>query len=352
MAASFLSLEVATVERLCQDAAAISFLVPDCLAPEFSYLPGQSLTVRRIVEGRDERRSYSICAPAGRPLRIGVREVPGGRVSGWLVNEVRPGDRIEVAPPTGSFTPDLESSGRHVLIAAGSGITPVLSIASSLLSRSPASEVALFYGNRRSSSVMFADELADLKDAWPSRVQLVHVLSREPQDVELFNGRLDGQKLHALLPLVGDPTEIAHWWLCGPYAMVADATALLDQLGIPAERVHRELFYVEELPPEQHHHAEVPVVANADLTFVLDGRATTTSVLPGDVILDAAQRTRSDVPFACKGGVCGSCRARLKKGDVRMRRNFALEPDELADGFVLTCQAIPVTDEVVVDFDA
>jgi ring-1,2-phenylacetyl-CoA epoxidase subunit PaaE len=348
----FQELTVATVDRLCADAVAVTFDVPPGLAELYRFRPGQSLTLRRVAGGRDERRSYSICSPAGAPPRIGVREVPGGAMSGWLVREVRPGDRIEVQPPAGSFTPDLAAPARHVLIAAGSGITPVLSITASVL-RDPAARVSVLYGNRRADSVMFADDIADLKDAYPARLQLVHVLSREPQEVELFSGRMDADRLRRLLPATCAVDNVDHWWLCGPFGMVTDAAAVLAELSVPSARVHRELFYVEDAPPEQHEHAEQPVAPGAsEVTVVLDGRTSTASV-PGDTpVLDGAQRVRPDLPFACKGGVCGTCRARLVSGEVRMRRNFALDESELAAGYVLTCQSLPVSDEITVDYDA
>jgi ring-1,2-phenylacetyl-CoA epoxidase subunit PaaE len=346
----FHQLTVAGIERLCADAAAVTFTVPAALAGEYAFAPGQSLTVRREIDGRDERRSYSICAPAGGPLRIGVREVPGGAFSGWLVRGVRPGDQVEVATPTGTFTPDLDEPGRHVLIAAGSGITPVLSIAASVL-RNPASSAMVLYGNRRADTVMFADELAELKDRYPSRLELAHVLSREPRGAELFSGRLDAAKLETLLPLLCRPSAVAHWWLCGPFGMVTDAGAVLTGLGVPAERIHRELFYVEELPPEPAHHEE-PGVVGSEITVILDSRRTTVAIPSGSSILEGAQRARPDLPFACKGGVCGTCRARLVTGEARMRRNFALEQSEVDAGFVLTCQAVPVAGELTVDYDA
>jgi ring-1,2-phenylacetyl-CoA epoxidase subunit PaaE len=347
----FHELTVARVDGLCDDAVAITFEVPPELADQYAFRPGQSLTLRRVVDGRDERRSYSICAPAGHSPRIGVREVPGGALSGWLVREVRPGDRIEVQPPSGSFTPDLSTPARHVLIAAGSGITPVLSIAASALA-DERTDAALLYGNRRADSVMFADEVADLKDCYPDRLQLVHVLSREPQEVELFSGRLDADRLRRLLPTLSDVAEVDHWWLCGPYGMVTDAMEVLAELGVPSERVHRELFYVEDVPPEPEHHEEKPLTGGCEVTVVLDGRRTTATI-PADMpVLDGAQLARPDLPFACKGGVCGTCRARVVSGQVRMRRNFALEQAELDAGFVLTCQSMPVSEELTVDYDA
>ncbi len=347
----FHELTVARVDQLCADAVAVTFDIPAGLAEEFRFRPGQSLTLRRFIDGRDERRSYSICAPAGQPLRIGVREVPDGALSGWLVNDVRPGDVIEVQPPSGAFTPDLRVPGRHVLVAAGSGITPVLSITASALADAT-SEATLLYGNRRADTVMFADEIADLKDTYPVRLQLVHVLSREPQEVDLFSGRLDAARLRLLLPAVCDVGDIDHWWLCGPYGMVADAMTVLTELGVPAERVHRELFFVEDAPPEPEQHAEPVLTGGCQATIILDGRRTTTTIPPGTPVLDGAQRVRPDLPFACKGGVCGTCRARLLSGEVRMRRNFALEQSELDAGFVLTCQSMPVSGELIVDYDA
>jgi ring-1,2-phenylacetyl-CoA epoxidase subunit PaaE len=347
----FHELTVVRIDRLCDDAVAITFEVPAELADAYRFRPGQSLTLRRVVDGRDERRSYSICAPAGQAPRIGVREVPHGALSGWLVREVQPGDRIDVQPPSGTFTPDLSTPGRHVLIAAGSGITPVLSIAASALTDAQ-SEATLLYGNRRADTVMFADEIADLKDSYPARLQLAHVLSREPQEADLFSGRLDANRLGRLLPALCDVARTDHWWLCGPYGMVTDAMAVLAELGVPPGRVHRELFYVEDAPPAQEQHTETPLAGGCEATIILDGRQTTTTI-PTDIpVLDGAQLARPDLPFACKGGVCGTCRARVVTGAVRMRRNFALEQAELDAGFVLTCQSLPVTPELTVDYDA
>jgi ring-1,2-phenylacetyl-CoA epoxidase subunit PaaE len=350
VAREFHRLRVAAVERLCEDAVAVTFDVPRELAGHYAFRAGQSLTVRRPADPADQRRTYSICAPEGERPRIGVREVPGGVVSSWLVHEVRPGDEVEVAPPSGTFTPDLEAGGRHVLIAAGSGITPVLSIAASLLRR-PGAQVGVLYGNRRAETVMFAEELADLKDAYPSRLELVHLLSREAREVDLLSGRLDAAKLRTLLPLLIDVPAVEHWWLCGPFGMVTDATAVLTEFGVAPDRIHRELFWVDEAPPELLREERLPDGPASEVTVILDGRSTTATVAEGNTVLDGAQRARPDLPFACKGGVCGTCRGRLVEGEVRMRRNFALEPAELAAGFVLTCQAIPLTAKVVVDYD-
>jgi ring-1,2-phenylacetyl-CoA epoxidase subunit PaaE len=338
---------VERVDRLTDDSAAITFRVPDDLAAEFDFAAGQSLTVRR----GDVRRSYSICAPVGAAPRIGVREVLGGAVSGWLVHQLRAGDVVEVAPPDGSFTPDLAHPAHHVLIAAGSGITPMLSIAASVLAADESSTITMFYGNRRCDTVMFADEVADLKDARPARIQVVHVLSREPQEVELFNGRLDGPRLAELLALTVEVPAVDHWWLCGPLGLVRDAIEVLRGVGVPRERIHRELFWVGEDPPVEVTHVEEAVVDGAAVTVILDGRATTFRLPAGVAVLDGAQKVRPDLPFACKGGVCGTCRARLVAGQATMRRNYALEAAEVAGGQVLTCQTHPVSEAITVDFD-
>jgi ring-1,2-phenylacetyl-CoA epoxidase subunit PaaE len=343
----FHPLTVTAVEPLTDDAAAVTFGVPAELRDTFVFAPGQSLTVRHGAE----RRSYSICAPAGRGPRIGVREVAGGAVSGWLVRQVRPGDVVEVQAPAGSFTPDLSGPGHHVLIAAGSGITPVLSIAASVLGAHPKSRVTLLYGNRRSDTVMFADDIADLKDAYPARMQLVHVLSREAQEVELLAGRLDAGKLRDLLPVTVAVPAVDHWWLCGPLGLVTGAIGVLEEFGVSPGQIHRELFYVGDEPPAEVHHADADGGPGAAVTVILDGRARTVTVPPGVPILDGAQKARADLPFACKGGVCGTCRALVTEGEVTMRRNYALEASELAAGYVLTCQSLPVTETVTVSYD-
>lgn len=348
--ASFHALTVARVDLQTDDSVAITFAVPPDLAEVFAFEAGQSLTVRRVVDGVEHRRSYSICAPAGAAPRIGVREVPGGAVSSWLVHRVRPGDVVEIGPPTGSFRATA-GPGRHLCIAAGSGITPMLSIASTVLTH-PDATVSLLYGNRTTGSVMFAEELADLKDAHPDRLDLVHVLSREPREVELFSGRLDAERLRLLLTTVVPVEPVDHVWLCGPFGLIEDARAVLDELGVPADRVHVEHFYVDQPPPVLRHPDRVVEGVTSQVSVVLDGRRTTSAMARDETVLDAAQRVRSDLPFACKGGVCGTCRARVCDGEVDMVRNFALEPHEVERGFVLTCQSFPVSDEVTVDFDA
>jgi ring-1,2-phenylacetyl-CoA epoxidase subunit PaaE len=347
----FHELTVHSVERLTDDAVAISFDVPDHLAEAYRFAPGQNLALRRWVDGVEHRRQYSICAAAGERPRIGVREIPDGLFSHWLVHEVRPGDVVEVQTPSGSFRADPSVGERHLCIAAGSGITPMLSIAASVLAN-PDTQLTLFYGNRTSQSVMFAEELADLKNRYGARFELFHVLSREPRDVELFSGRLDADRIRALVAAFVPISAVDHVWLCGPHAMIDSARGVLADLGVSPERMHFELFYVDEPPPEFHRPEEELAGETSEVTVVLDGRSTTAQVSRATTVLDGAQRSRTDLPFACKGGVCGTCRALVREGEVDMRRNYALEPGEVAEGFVLTCQSYPVSECVTVDFDA
>jgi ring-1,2-phenylacetyl-CoA epoxidase subunit PaaE len=349
----FHALVVTKVERLTSDSAAVTFAVPDALSDLFAFSCGQFLTIRRGAE----RRSYSICSPVGAAPRIGVREVAGGAVSGWLIREVKPGDVIEVAAPMGTFTPDLSVPGRHVLVAAGSGITPLMSIAASVLAADARSAVTLLYGNRHTRTVMFADEIADLKDAYPARLQVIHVLSREPQEVELHSGRLDRERLAVLAPAAVDIGSVDHWWLCGPHGMISDATGVLGDLGVPAARIHRELFWAGDEPPAPQPSRDAAPTqglapGGATVTVTLDGRSSTFTLPAGTPVLDGAQQIRPDLPFACKGGVCGTCRAKVTHGATAMRRNYALEPSELAADYVLTCQAIPTTDDLTIDYDS
>lgn len=347
----FHTLTVSAVERLCDDAVAVTFAVPDELCERFRFRPGQFLTLRREVDGIEHRRSYSICAPAGQAPRVGVREVSAGLFSRWLVREVSAGDRVDVQEPSGAFTADPANGGRHLLIGAGSGITPLLSIAASVLTH-PDAHVTLLYGNRRTRSVMFVDEIADLKDRYGPRLSVIHVLSREPRDVELFSGRLDAERIRAILTELVPLDALDHAWLCGPLGMVSDAVTVLGELGMDPSRIHRELFYVGEAPPPPDRHRETGETGpTSRVTITLDGRSTTADLPRDRTILDAAEQARSDLPFACKGGVCGTCRALVCAGEADMRRNYALDDDEVAAGFVLTCQTYPTTDTLTVDFD-
>jgi len=354
---TFHPLRVKDVERLTEDAVAITFDVPDDLREDYAYTHGQHLTVRTEVEGVEVRRNYSICAPAtsGR-LRIGVKRLHGGAFSGHATGALRVGDVVEVMTPTGRFFTALDpaQAKHYCAVAAGSGITPVLSIVTTVLEVEPHSSVTLIYGNRTTTSVMFLDELADLKDRYPTRFRLVNVLSREPQEVELFSGRIDAEKMRRLLATLLPPATVDEWFLCGPFAMVEAARDVLQESGVPPARVHTELFHVDgEAPRESTAVDDERAEGSSTVTVTLDGRASTLQVSRAGVrILDAVLDVRADAPYACKGGVCGTCRARLVSGEVTMERNYALEPDEVEAGFVLACQSRPVTDEVSLDFDA
>ena len=352
---AFHSLRVSDVTPLTDDAVAISFDVPPELADEYDFIQGQHLTIRTSLAGDDVRRSYSICSPAkSGSLRIGVKVLPGGHFSGFAAGALKVGDVLEVMTPTGRFyTPlDPANAKHYCAIAAGSGITPVFSIIATTLVEEAKSSVTLIYVNRTSRSIMFLEELEDLKDRYPGRFHLIHVLSREAQDAELLSGRLDAARLTKITETLVPAETVDDWFLCGPYEMVVDLRqALLDQ-GVQPTQVHTELFHVDKSPREPRT-TPVDTGEGADVTITLDGRRSTFKLKSDDVpVLEAALRVRSDAPFACRGGVCGTCRARVVEGAVAMDTNYALEPEEIENGYVLTCQSHPTTDTVKLDFDA
>ena len=345
-------LTVSRVDRLTREAIAVSFEVPPALAEQFAFRAGQHLTLRREMDGQDVRRTYSVCSSAaGGPLRVAVKLLDGGLFSTWAIEHLSCGDELEVGPPSGRFGPTVDATRtrRYGLIAAGSGITPVLSIAATVLDVEPTSEVLLIYGNRTSSDVMLLDELADLKDRWPERLSVLHVLSREQQASELLSGRLDRDRLQRLLATLVPVDSVDEWYLCGPFGMVTDGRQTLLDAGADPAGVHVELFHADPAPPRKR--TRTSSAGLSAVTVMLHGRTTTVQVDPqGEPILEAVLAARSDAPYACKGGVCGTCRARCTSGAVEMDVNYALEPDEIATGVVLTCQAHPTTPEVVLDF--
>ncbi|WP_069813532.1 2Fe-2S iron-sulfur cluster-binding protein [Streptomyces sp. TP-A0874] len=355
---AFHPLRVAEVTRLTDDSVAITLIVPPELRAAYRYSPGQHLTVRHAMDGTEIRRTYSICAPVTEPgsprnLRVGVRLVAGGVFSTYAFKELRPGDVLEVAPPIGRFVLD-PAPGHYAAVVGGSGITPVLSIVSTLLAEEPTARFCLVRSDRTTASTMFLEEVADLKDRWPDRFQLVSVLSREEQQAGLASGRLDEERLTALLPALLPVEEIDRWFLCGPYGLVRSAGRALRGLGVGRRRVHQEIFHVDEgtdAVPTTPVPSGSAGPARSSLTATLDGRSGSWPVGEGETLLDAVLRNRPDAPYACKGGVCGTCRARLVSGEVRMDRNFALEPEELASGHVLACQSRPLTERVELDFD-
>ncbi|WP_395694855.1 1,2-phenylacetyl-CoA epoxidase subunit PaaE [Nocardioides sp.] len=352
MSATFHPLRVAAIDELTEDAVALTFDVPPDLAGQFAFEPGQHLSIRG---GDDVRRSYSICTPpSAGVLRIGVKRLPGGAFSEGVVSRLVVGDTLEVMTPAGRFTPVIDPTARrtYVAVAAGSGITPVLSILAAVLEGEPASQAMLVYANRTHRSVMFLDEVHDLKDRYPARFQVVHVLSREQQEVELLSGRLDGERLTRILQALMPPHDVDAWFLCGPQQLLTELRTTLTDLGVPGARVHAELFHADPVPRAPVGRLAGAPEGAARVTIRLDGRSSAVDLRPDGVpVLEAALAVRSDLPFACKGGVCGTCRARLVTGTVTMDANWALEPDEIERGYVLTCQAHPTSPEVELDYD-
>lgn len=359
MSDGFHSLEVLDVEPLTDDAVAVTLDVPVDLADAYAYRAGQHVPVRVPAElvgagAPEERRTYSLCAPPGSGrLRIGVRRVADGVLSGHLVERLRVGDRLEVGRPTGRFVLPAQAPARHVVaVVAGSGITPVLAIVGDLLASDPDARATVVCVNRSAGAVMFADELADLKDAHPTRLVLSHVLTREPQTSPLLSARPDREAWRRLLDrlLAGAP-PVDGWYLCGPRDLVEDVRAVLADRGVPEQVVHHELFFAGDLPalPPAPRTGGV----DSEVTAILGGRRTTMVADPGDeVLLDTVLRARTDAPYACRGGVCGTCRVRVLDGEVAMGEQWALEPEERRAGYVLACRSRPVSTAVTVDFDA
>ncbi|MGW1096972.1 2Fe-2S iron-sulfur cluster-binding protein [Streptomyces sp. NPDC002455] len=351
----FHPLRVSAIERITDDAVAVTFAVPSELRETFRHTPGQHLNVRYRVDGEEIRRSYSICAPAteqpGEPvLRVGIRMVDGGAFSTYALKELAVGDQLEAMAPMGRFVL-APRPGRFAAIVGGSGITPVLSMAATLLDREPSAHFCLIRSDRTAASTMFLDEVADLKDRYPDRFQLVTALSREEQAAGLPSGRLDRERLTGLLPALLPVPEVDGWFLCGPLGLVKAAEGALRGLGADRSRIHQEIFHVADEGTALPAAARVAAPSDSRLTATLDGRSGSWPVQDGESLLDTVLRSRADAPYACKGGVCGTCRAFLVSGEVRMDRNFALEPEETGAGFVLACQSHPVTPEVELDFD-
>jgi ring-1,2-phenylacetyl-CoA epoxidase subunit PaaE len=349
---AFHPLQVSNVEPLTDDAVAISFTVPAELADDYCFVHGQHLTIR----GDDgERRSFSICTtPRSGVLKIGVKKLPGGAFSEGVVGALHPGDELDVMTPFGKFTTQLDpaSTKTYVALAAGSGITPIISIVSTILEEEPHAQVMLVYANRTHRTIMFLDDLHDLKDRFRERFHLVHVLSREQQDVQLFSGRLDGERLTRIMKSLLPAEEVDEWFLCGPQQMVVDLRQVILDHGVDAHAIHTELFHADPVPrsPES---PSSSVEGASHVTIRLDGRSSDFELRPDGVgVLEAALQVRSDLPFACRGGVCGTCRAKLVEGTVEMDVHYALEPDEIEEGYVLTCQSHPTSERVVLDYDA
>jgi len=341
-----------TVRPETDDAVRVSFAVPPELRTTFRHVPGQHLVLRTVLDGEDVRRSYSICtSPGAEQLSVGIKRIPDGRFSTWATSELRSGDTVEVMAPIGEFgyAPDPATTGRYVALAAGSGITPVLSILTAVLETEPHSEATLVYGNRTVTSIMFLEELEALKNRYPDRFSVVHVLSREPHQVPLFEGRIDADKLRRLAGGLIDVGSVDAFFVCGPLDMVETVRATLGELGVEDARIHSELFFDQRI---ERVVIDEQGAGAMRLTVTLDGRS---SVIPmsaeGPSLLDYARSARPEVPFACKGGMCATCKAKVLCGEVRMTKNYALTDAEVTAGFVLTCQAHPVSEDVTISYD-
>ena len=333
----------------------LTFAIPAELSGDYSFAPGQYLTVRTTMDGEEVRRSYSICSgPDDGELRIAVKKVDGGAFSSWAADELKAGDELDVMTPTGRFgvTHAPDETRVYAGFAAGSGITPILSIVKGVLAREPNSRFFLFYGNRSTGGMLFREALEELKDRFMARFSVFHVISGEEQDIPILHGRLDGEKVRVLLRSLVPAASVDHVFICGPSGMSEEIEVTCRAIGIGEERIHVERF-VSEFggKPRAKKVIAASAPAKALASLVIDGKRREVPVAEDESILDAALRAGMDLPFACKGGMCSTCRAKLVEGEAQMEVNYSLEPWELKAGFILTCQARPVSDKVVVDYD-
>ena len=352
----FHPLQVRQIQHATRDAIAVTFDLPPALADAFHYTQGQYLTLRTMLEGQEVRRSYSICSAAQeQQLRVAIKRVSGGLFSNWAAEHLKPGSTIDVMPPQGNFHVPLQGdAARHVVaFACGSGITPILSIVKTTLLAEPGTRVTLVYGNRSSAGVMFKEELEDLKDSYMGRLNLVWVMSRESQDIDLFNGRIDYDKVVRLLEQWIDPQGIDTAFICGPEDMMLATRQALQDKGVAPAHIKTELFGTV-LSDGRARPPRAPAQGSGQCTVevVLDGtRRSFVMDKNTDNLVDAGIKAGLEMPYSCKGGVCSTCRANVVEGEVEMDINFALEDYEVARGFVLCCQSYPVSDRLVIDFD-
>lgn len=352
----FYPLTVAKVRHETRDAIAVTFDVPAELKTAFSYQQGQHLTLRAMIEGEDVRRSYSICsAVQDDTLRVAIKRTPGGMFSSWANEALQPGMQLDVMPPMGHFNVPLaaDNEKHYLAFAAGSGITPILSIVKTTLMAEPKSHFTLVYGNRATSSVIFRDELTDLKDTYLDRLRLVYVMSREQQDIDLFNGRITQEKCAHFFQHWINVADIDVAFICGPEEMMHGVSAALQEAGLAKEQIRIELF-AASIPKHEHKPRKVESGERhqTEVTVIMDGSAASFSMEQDkESVLDAGLRAGLDMRYSCKGGVCSTCRCKVIEGRVEMDVNYALEDYEVARGFVLSCQAFPLTDKVVLDFD-
>ena len=353
----FHPLTVSQVRNETRDTIAVTFAVPPELQDSFTFQQGQHLTLRAQIADEDVRRSYSICSAVQEgALRVAIKRTQGGLFSSWANDTIKPGVTLDVMPPMGHFNVPLDAANRkhYLAFAAGSGITPILSIIKTTLAAEPHSRFTLFYGNRASSSVIFKDELSDLKDTYMERLKLAYVMSREQQDIELFNGRITKEKAAQFLKYWVRPEDIDVAFICGPEDMMLGVSEALQEAGVAKAQIKIELF-AASIPKHQHKPRAVDPQAGrheTEVTVIMDGNATSfTMDQDKESLLDAGLKAGIDMRYSCKGGVCSTCRCKLLEGQVDMDVNYALEDYEIARGYVLSCQSFPITDKVVIDFD-
>ena len=351
----FHELSVVSKSDETRDSVRIALAVPEALREEFAFLPGQHLPIRIVRDGKTLRRTYSICSAPGQwPLEIGVRVQQGGQFSEYVATELAVGDRLDVMPPFGQFhaSPDAHETKFYLGFAAGSGITPILSIAASLLRDEPGSRFALFYGNRRQTTTMFIDDLYALKNSYPARLQLQFIFSQEDQEFPIAAGRLDDAKVRELYAAFCGGVQPGEAFVCGPDSMIETVTSALTDLGMDKGKVHSERFGV----PRKRSREDAPVepigVDEASVTVILDGHKKSFQMADTDAnIVDAAAEHGIDLPYSCKGGVCATCRCHVREGEVVMATNYGLEAWEVEKGFVLACQSRPTSKAVILDYD-
>ncbi|MEZ4986932.1 MAG: 1,2-phenylacetyl-CoA epoxidase subunit PaaE [Saprospiraceae bacterium] len=350
----FYPLRVADVRRETSDCVSVAFEIPAALKATFAYRAGQYVTVRTQIAGSEVRRSYSLCSsPLDEEWRIAVKAVPQGLFSTFANTELKAGDTLEVMPPDGRFFTDLDPTQprEYVAFAAGSGITPVFSILKTVLLQEPDSHFTLFYGNKGAESVIFREAIEGLKNQFMHRLSVHYFLSREHTGSELFSSRIDGERCRRLSPVFFNPQETDAFFLCGPEEMILSVREALLDMGVPRTHIHLELFGTATHKTTRTTQTE-DKGQMTQVSLQLDGNITHFVMTAADNVLDAALRAGVDLPYACKGGVCCTCRAKIESGTVEMDVNYALEPDEVAAGFVLTCQSHPTTDALTVNFDA
>lgn len=353
----FFPLQIKEVRPETWECVSVSFDVPDSLREQFQYTQGQYLTLRTTLQGEEVRRSYSLCSsPLDNEWRVAIKRLPGGKFSTWANEHLKAGDTIEVMPPQGRFFCELDPAmdSDYVLFASGSGITPIMGTLKTILKKQPKASVQLFYGNKDSESIIFREELEDLKNKHLGRFTVHYILSRQDQESDWFNGRLDNEKLQHYARIFFDPKEVDGFFICGPQPMLLSLREGLLNMGVDKSKVHVELFnaYVESNRKQEAEWEKTYQGKAAKVDVIVDGKSTS-FMLPygGKTILDGALGKGADLPFACKGGVCCTCKAKLLEGEVQMTVNYGLEEDEVANGYILTCQSHPRTDRLVVDFD-